>query len=62
MRGAGNLLHCLARQGDSHHQVLRTLLRIKPLHDLIDSTCLQEQTLGWFIKTFFCFLFLISFG
>jgi len=45
MQGTGNLLHCLARMGDSHSEVLRQLLRLKSLQELIETTSIHQQSL-----------------
>ncbi|CAB3371163.1 Hypothetical predicted protein [Cloeon dipterum] len=39
MQGSGNLLHCIAHNGDSHAEVLKRLLQVQKLRELIDSPC-----------------------
>ncbi|XP_065347183.1 uncharacterized protein LOC135944275 isoform X2 [Cloeon dipterum] len=39
MQGSGNLLHCIAHNGDSHAEVLKSLLQVQKLRELIDSPC-----------------------
>ncbi|XP_059484032.1 uncharacterized protein LOC132201688 [Neocloeon triangulifer] len=39
MIGGGNLLHCIAQNGDTHAEVLNNLLQVEKLRELKDSPC-----------------------